>query len=99
MKDLLGNEITEGCFIAYAIRSGNSGAMRIGKVIAPPVDDPEQCPKPYLQKVPIMGAVRYRWSDKWSLAGRRAYLYVLSNIVVIDEEDVPAELRALYESA
>lgn len=86
MKDVFGYELKVGDWVAYAVRSGNSGRLRIGKVKK--ITDEK--------KISIMGGDSY-YSREWSVSGKMGNFSSPENIVKIDESIIPEDVRKLYD--
>lgn len=87
MKDILGTEIHEGDYIAYAVRSGNSGALCIGRV---------KKTEPSLMRMTIRG-VNMGWDGTQApkLNTRDGNLYYGNRVAVLLPGQLPATVQNL----
>lgn len=85
MKDKIGNEIFVGCFIAYAIRDGNSGHLKIGKVYALKNN-----------KITVLG-VEEDWEGVLVLSSKKGTLPQSDRCMVLHPSQVPIKILNLYK--
>lgn len=85
MKDILGNSIKVGNFIAYGVRSGNSGDLRIAKVTGFSKDGGVKARR-------VVGCC----GEIWGLSIAASTIYTLENIVVLADNMIPDEIKKLY---
>lgn len=90
LKDILDQEIKEGDFIVYAIRSGNSGDMKIGLVI-----DVSEKKDEYSDRTELKIGV-YGYDSYWKINSRKSYLQYPSRIAVVPANKVPEKIKKQY---
>lgn len=85
MKDVFGVKIEVGQYVAYAVRSCNSGSLRIGVV-----------KKIRKDSIGIAGAHYDEWNKRFNVSGVMGTFSSFDNIVVIPESIVPDEVRMAF---
>jgi hypothetical protein len=94
--DKIGQEIKPGCLIAYAL--SNSGAFRVGKVLATARGEhtPYGRPRPWYE-ITVRGT-EDRWRDAPpTLTTKNGTLTHPDRVLVLDTETVPAAYRELLD--
>lgn len=89
--DIFNRKIEVGMFIAYGVRSGNSGELRIGRVekLSTRTDR-------WRGEIPVVHSrSSNKRGDEWTLGGV-GLVTSLDNIVIIPTELVPKEVQSLY---
>jgi len=92
MRDIVGNEITVGAFIAYGVRSGNSGGLNIGVVRSMPFINDRH--RGEVHTIKVRGAEIWRGDVK--LSSRDGTLLWGDRIIVLN--DVPEQYKTLFTS-
>jgi hypothetical protein len=85
MVDIFGNKIISGQYIAYAQRSGNSGALSIGKVVL--VSD----------VVVVIGLDLGNAYREASLNGRTGKLNYGGRIVILSNDSIPEFVKNILD--
>lgn len=80
MNDLIGNKLNTDDVIAYATRTGNSGALHIGYIYEITKDD---CAKVYV--------LESEWSDRDYKKLGKAKLIYEDRIVRLDKSSIPVQ--------
>ena len=84
MTDKLGQEITLGCWIAYGVRSGNSGDLKVGKVV-----------KVENNKISVLGIDDWGTIKKNTRTGILPYP---NKVVVLPDVSIPEIFKQVMES-
>lgn len=91
--DTFGRVIEIGNFITYAVRSGNSGLLRVARV-ENIVDTKSGWDNRIIATIRTRGCSK-DYTGKWKLGGL-GNLQTLENIIVIPSELLPEEVFKLY---
>lgn len=95
--DLVGQEITPGCFIAYAISESSSASLSIGKVIKAETIVAQRYGHPYRKTILQVQGARSHYSTEPHLLSKPSTLQYPKNTVVLKKEGLSKEWLKLYE--